>query len=84
LAADNRLVLQLRLGKGSLAKAYESTTAAAFFYSFDDTPSDEKLSSDVLTMAALLGSIYAGELAQIRTAETSLDVISAFVAMEAT
>lgn len=82
LAADDRLALQLRLGNGNLAKAYESTTAAAYFYSFDEAPSDEQIRSDVLTMAVLLGRVYAGEGIQIRTAETSLDVIAAVIALE--
>lgn len=82
LAADGRLALQLSLGKGDLAKAYESTTAAAYFYSFDDVPSDEQLRSDVLAMAALLRRVYASEVAQVRTAETSLDVIAAIIALE--
>jgi hypothetical protein len=82
LAADGRLAVQLRLGKGDLAKAYESTTAAAYFYSFDNVPSDDQLRSDVLSMAALLRRVYGGEVEQVRTAETSLDVIAAVMALE--
>jgi hypothetical protein len=82
LLEDERLLLQLRLGKGDLAKAYESTTAAAYFYSFDNVPPDEELRSDVLAMAALLRRVYLCEVDQIRSAETSLDVIAAFTALE--
>jgi len=82
LLTDSRLSKQIFLGKGDLARAYESTTAAAYFYSFDHIPGDDRLHEDLLVMAALLKRIYAGESSQARTEETSLDVIAAVTALE--
>lgn len=82
LQSDSRLVRQIFLGSGKLAKAYELTTVAAYFYPTNSLPSDDALSTDLGEIAKILGSIYANEDQQARAGETSLDVIAAIGAAE--
>ncbi len=84
ITADPRLLKSMTLGGGSLAKAYESTTAVSYFYAKDRVPSDDQLRADMLTMARLLKSIYRGEPAQKRSGQTSPDVIAVVEAIEET
>ncbi|MFG6110828.1 MrcB family domain-containing protein [Stenotrophomonas nematodicola] len=78
---DPRLLSELSLGNGKLAKAYERTTASAYYYPKNHLPSDEELIADMTYMARLLGDVYFGEHSQKYTKETSLEVISAVMAI---
>jgi len=82
IASDPRLVNTMNLGSGSLAKAYESTTAVCYFYSNSNVPSDEQLRTDMQSMARMLRHIYRGEPAQKRSGQTSPDVIVVVEAIE--
>lgn len=82
LMRDPRLLSTMSLGNGSLAKAYESTTAVAYFYSRDQLPSDAQLRADMVAMAKMLKDIYRGEPAQKRSGQTSQDVIGVVEAIE--
>lgn len=82
LQSDPRLVQRIFLGKGKLARAYELTTAAAYFYPVNTLPSQELLCADLSAMAEMLGLIYENEDQQTRAAETSLEVIAAISAAE--
>lgn len=82
IGTDDRLSNQMELGQGDLALAYESTTAASYYYPSHDLPNELQISSDLRAMAGRLGRIYASRSAQIQTGETSLDVISALDAIE--
>jgi hypothetical protein len=73
---DSRLSNEMMLGRGDLARSYESTTVASYLYAKEDLPPDSQMRDDMLSMAARLGKIYSQEPAQNRTQETSLDVIS--------
>ncbi len=82
LQSDPRLICQISLGVGKLARAYELTSAAAYFYPADAIPSEDQVREDMRRMAHMLSSIYANEDLQTRTGETSLDVIAVLSATE--
>ncbi|WP_282297820.1 DUF3578 domain-containing protein [Stenotrophomonas sp. PS02289] len=84
IRGDGRLSEEIELGQGKLGRSYESTTATSYFYPVDDIPSDEQIADDLRFMAVLLGKVYSADDAQIRTRETSLDVISVIEAVEET
>lgn len=77
-----RLTKDISLGRGKLAKAYELTSAVAYFYANDSIPDEEHIRSDLRKMAGMLRSIYANEDLQKRTGETSLEVIATISAAE--
>jgi predicted subunit of tRNA(5-methylaminomethyl-2-thiouridylate) methyltransferase len=81
IANDPRLLSDISLGSGKLAKAYERTTASAYYYPRHLLPSDEQLLEDMTKMARLLGHLYSGEHSQKYTKETSLEVIAAVMAV---
>jgi hypothetical protein len=81
IANDPRLLSEISLGNGKLAKAYERTTASAYYYPRSLPLSDEQLVADMTSMARLLGDVYSGEHSQKYTKETSLEVISAVMAV---
>lgn len=82
LREDSRVLKTMALGEGKLAKAYEGTTVASYFYSKEALPSDAKLRADMELMARRLGLLYVAEPSLKLTGETSLDVIAAIEAIE--
>ncbi len=80
--SDPRLQHPISLGNGKLAKAYELTSATAYFYPRNAIPPEEHIRSDLREMARMLSSIYENEDLQRRTGETSLDVIAALSKVE--
>lgn len=79
---DPRILTAISLGRGKLAKAYESTTVASYFYPREAIPSDLQLHADMEAMSNRLSKIYAVEPILKWTKETSLDVISALAAFQ--
>ena len=82
LREDSRLTTNIELGKGTLARAYQRTTVASYFYPLTNLPSDDQLRGDMGNMAKLLREIYRAQHAQKFTGETSLEVIAALDAIE--
>lgn len=82
MLGDPRLEYPISLGNGKLAKAYELTSALAYFYPSNAIPSEERIRSDLREMARMLRLIYENEDLQKRTGETSLDVIDALNKIE--
>lgn len=82
IGADQRLTYPIALGVGRLAKGYERTTVAAYYYAVESIPEDGQLLADMLSLANLLGRLYESERLGLIPDEAKPEIIDAIAAVE--